>query len=190
MELEKEHYAKDDGARIETAPVPHTGLDKHDLALAAEAADAEHQLTLMQALKKYPKACFWSICISTSIIMEGYDIVLIYSLFGQPAFATKYGKYDPVLKDYQLSAPWQAGLANGVGVGTIIGAFLNGYLTHKFGYRRVLIASLVAMTGFIFICFFAPSIEVLLVGQMLCGIPWGVFATMGNFSQTLRDHST
>jgi MFS family permease len=31
---------------------------------------------------------------------------------------------------------------------------------------------------FIFILFFAPSVQVLLVGEILCGIPWGVFQTL------------
>lgn len=35
------------------------------------------------------------------------------------------------------------------------------------------------MTGFIFISFFAVRIEMLLVGQMLCGLTWGVYATTG-----------
>ena len=33
------------------------------------------------------------------------------------------------------------------------------------------------MTATIFLLFFAPNLSVLLVGQLLCGIPWG--ATMG-----------
>jgi SP family general alpha glucoside:H+ symporter-like MFS transporter len=57
--------------------------------------------------------------------------------------------------------------------------FANGWLTERFGHRRVILVSLVFMTAFIFIPFFAPSIQVLLVGQILCGIPWGIFATMG-----------
>jgi len=55
---------------------------------------------------------------------------------------------------------------------------LNGWLTHKFGYRKVLVVSLMAITAFIFPLFFAPSLAVLLVGLILCGVPWGVFATM------------
>lgn len=35
------------------------------------------------------------------------------------------------------------------------------------------------MNWFIFILFFAPSAPVLLVGQILCGFTWGVFATTG-----------
>jgi SP family general alpha glucoside:H+ symporter-like MFS transporter len=132
----------------------------------------------MQALRKYPKAVMWSMLVSTAIIMEGYDIVLITSLFAQPAFVERYGDYIASTNTYSLSAAWQAGLSNGSSVGTIIGAFCNGYFTHKFGYRVVLLASLASIMAFVFIPFFAPSLPVLLLGQILCGIPWGVFATM------------
>lgn len=149
-----------------------------DVSLAKRAAEDEHNLTVINALRKYPQAVMWSALVSTSIIMEGYDIVLIYSFFAQSAFAKKYGDYIPSSDSYQISASWQAGLSNAVGVGTIIGAFANGYLTHKFGYRKVLLASLASIIAFVFLTFFAPNLPVLLVGELLCGIPWGVFATM------------
>ncbi|KAF2224102.1 general substrate transporter [Elsinoe ampelina] len=145
---------------------------------AREAALEEHSMTIKQALKKYPKAVFWSIMVSTAIIMEGYDIVLVGSLFAQPDFQRRYGQFYGDDIGYQISGPWQAGLSCGATVGTIVGAFGNGWLTHKYGYRKVLLVSLVSMTGFIFLTFFANSITMLLVGQILCGVPWGVFATL------------
>lgn len=57
--------------------------------------------------------------------------------------------------------------------------FLNGYLSAKFGYKKVILGALFFMNWFIFIPFFASSPEVLLVGQILCGLTWGVFATTG-----------
>ena len=160
---------KSDMVHIEDRAGSFVGDEKVDRGLAAAATDDEHNITLMQALKKYPQACFWSIAISTAIIMEGYDIVLIYSFFGQTAFVKKYGEYDAASGEYSLSAAWQAGLGNGTQIGTVIGAFLNGYLTHKFGYRKVMIASLTSLLAFIFIPFVAPTVEVILVGQILCG---------------------
>jgi SP family general alpha glucoside:H+ symporter-like MFS transporter len=145
---------------------------------AKQAAEEEHQLTLRQAIRQYPKAILWSVLLSTSIIMEGYDIVLMNSFFAQPAFSRKYGSFDPRTSKYQISASWQNGLSNAVSVGTIVGAFANGYFCHKFGYRAVLLVSLAIICAFIFIPFFAPNLPVLLVGQFFCGIPWGVFATM------------
>lgn len=56
---------------------------------------------------------------------------------------------------------------------------MNGYFASKFGYRIVMMVSLVFMAAFIFVVFFANSTAVLLVGQILCGLAWGVFATIG-----------
>ncbi|KAL3485819.1 general substrate transporter [Aspergillus germanicus] len=148
------------------------------MAGARMAAQQEHHLGLWEAIRRYPKAVMWSVLLSTSIIMEGYDIVLISSFIAQPSFRNRYGEYDAGTDSYQITSAWQNGLSNAVSIGTIIGAFANGYFVHKFGYRKVLLVSLIAICAFIFISFFSPSLPVLLVGQLLCGIPWGVFATM------------
>ena len=57
---------------------------------------------------------------------------------------------------------------------------INGYATERFGHRYVIMVGLVIMSGLIFITAFAPSIEVLCVGQVLVGIPWGIFSIMGS----------
>lgn len=52
--------------------------DTQDLIREAEANDAaDRTLTVMQALKKYKKAVFWAMFLSTSLIMEGYDVVIV-----------------------------------------------------------------------------------------------------------------
>ena len=61
----------------------------------------------------------------------------------------------------------------------ILEGFLNGYLSARFGYKKVILGALFFMNWFIFFPFFARSAEVLLVGQILCGLTWGVFATTG-----------
>lgn len=59
----------------------------------------------------------------------------------------------------------------------MIGGFINGYASARYGYRRVIQFALLTLTGFIFISFFAVRVEMLLVGQILCGLTFGVFAT-------------
>ena len=56
------------------------------------ATQKEHRMSLWKGLKLYPKAVGWSILISAAIIMEGYDVVLMGSFYGYPAFNRKYGK--------------------------------------------------------------------------------------------------
>ncbi|TVY50304.1 Maltose permease MAL31 [Lachnellula cervina] len=160
-------------------PTRVDAIDTKNHLLAKQAALDEHKMTVREALRAHPKAVMWSLLVSTSIIMEGYDLVLINSFYAQESFARKYGDFVRASSSYQISASWQAGLSNAIGVGTIIGASANGYFTQRLGYRKVLLTSLAAMVAFIFITFFAPNLPVLLVGELLCGIPWGVFATMG-----------
>ena len=63
-----------------------TGLDlnRHELdALvrqAEEADAADRKLTIRQALKQYKAATFWAMILSTSLIMEGYDLVTVSSI--------------------------------------------------------------------------------------------------------------
>lgn len=56
---------------------------------------------------------------------------------------------------------------------------MNGFFAARYGYRNVMLVALFFMNAFIFITFFSPSVQVLLVGEILCGLTWGVFATTG-----------
>jgi SP family general alpha glucoside:H+ symporter-like MFS transporter len=44
---------------------------------AQESDAADRLLTVRQALTKYKKAVFWAMFLSTSLIMEGYDLVIV-----------------------------------------------------------------------------------------------------------------
>lgn len=61
----------------------------------------------------------------------------------------------------------------------IAGGILNGYCASRWGYRIVMFVALMFLNGLIFITFFANSTGVLVAGQVLCGLSWGVFATIG-----------
>lgn len=58
-------------------------------------------------------------------------------------------------------------MGNGGNVGVILGGFLNGYLSPRYGYKKVILGALVFLNGFIFIVFFASRPEILLLGQIL-----------------------
>jgi SP family general alpha glucoside:H+ symporter-like MFS transporter len=44
---------------------------------ARAAIAKEHSLGLRDALKAYPKAIIWSLLLSSAVIMEGYDTILV-----------------------------------------------------------------------------------------------------------------
>jgi MFS transporter, SP family, general alpha glucoside:H+ symporter len=144
---------------------------------AINATEKEHNMTLWEAVRLYPKAIGWSILLSTAVVMEGYDVVLMQSFYAFPEFAKRYGVQQPD-GTYQITAPWQSGLSNGANVGEILGLFLNGIVSERYGYRLMMMISLTAMIGFIFLPFFAQNIQTLEAGEILMGIPWGVFQTL------------
>ncbi|OAA53494.1 major facilitator superfamily transporter alpha-glucoside [Niveomyces insectorum RCEF 264] len=167
------------------------GLAQDDAAMADEkaahtvvgfarsAADKERAMTLWEGVRLYPKAVAWSLLISTCIVMEGYDVCLINNFYAFDTFNRKYGERLPGPGDtWQVPAPWQSGLSNGANCGELIGLLLNGWLSERFGYRYTVMGCLVLVVAWVSIFFTAQSPGALLAGEILCGIPWGVFQTL------------
>jgi len=93
-----------------------------------------------------------------------------------------------------VTAAWQSGLSNGALIGEMLGLMACGIIAERMGYRFTIgLALIMVVSGslphscppthtaqicFIFLTFFAVNIEMLLVGEILCGLPWGVFQTI------------
>lgn len=107
--------------------------------------------------------------ISMTVVMEGYDTILMGNFWAYPRFGEKYGHFVDAETGYIVNATWQSGLNMGSTVGAIFGALFNGWATAKWGYKPVTIGGLFFLNAFIFIVFFAPTKAVLLVGQITCG---------------------
>lgn len=170
--VKTEHHAVDTGrlARIQSIVASSEG-----------AVRAERKIGTLQGAKLYYKAIGWSVVLSLTIVMEGYDLTIVNSFFALPQFVQAYGSRvvaEGNVDDYQLSTAWQSALSNGAVVGEIIGLLGNGYLTDRLGYRYTLMLALVALCAFIFLAVFATSVEFLLISEVLCGLSWGVFQTL------------
>ena len=138
-------------------------------AEASQAASAEHNMTLLQAIKTYPKAIGWSALVSSTLIMEGYDLALLGNLYASQVFNEKYGEWDPEQEKWQVSAAWQSGLSNGARAGEVIGLIIAGWITDRWGSKYTTLGFLGMMIVTIFALFFAPNIGVLVAGEVLCG---------------------
>jgi len=148
---------------------------------AEPGVTAEHQLTIRAALPLYVKAILWSVLLSLTIAMEGYDLGIINGFYALPQFQSEYGK--PVAgsvssEPYQVPTAWQSALTTAPIVGEIVGLLFNGFLTERFGYRYTLVGALVWLCVFIFLAFFANTVGLLLASEVLCGISWGAFQTL------------
>ena len=79
------------------------------IQFAKSATDKEHNMSLLQGIKLYPKAVAWSVLISTCIVMEGHDITLVNNFYAFPPFNKKYGELLPN-GDYQVPARVSGGI--------------------------------------------------------------------------------
>ncbi|KAJ7744117.1 maltose porter [Mycena metata] len=142
---------------------------------AIEAELAEHTMSVMDAVRAYPMACFWAFIMSFTIIMESYDVFLIGNFIATPAFYNRFGAPDPATGIFYIVPKWQSALQMAGQLGALIGVFLAGPLTSRVGYRWATLFGLMLMNAFIFIMYFANSLPVFFVAQLLEGLPWGIF---------------
>ena len=150
---------------------------KATLEEARNAEAREHEMGIWEAVKNYRKAVSWSLCFSSAIIMEGYDLTILGSFFISPTFVEHFG----TLQDDGtkiITAQWQSGLGVAMQSGQILGLFATGVLADRFGFKRVVGASLLWVMATVFLLFFAKNLVMLLVGEMLMGFPLGVFQTL------------
>jgi SP family general alpha glucoside:H+ symporter-like MFS transporter len=107
--------------------------------------------------------------------MESYDVFLMGNFIALPAFANRFGILNAATGKFVIATKWQSALQMSGQLGALIGVFLAGPLTSRVGYRWATLIGLALMNATIFITFFANSLPVFFVGQLLEGLPWGIF---------------
>lgn len=125
--------------------------------------------------------------------MESFDMFLNGNFVALPAFEKHYGVFVSEEKGWVIPTKWQSALFQSGQCGAFIGVFLAGPITNRLGYRWTTILGLILMNATIFVSFFvstqdylllslslltctqADSLAVLTVGQLLEGVPWGIF---------------
>ncbi|KAL2858447.1 general substrate transporter [Aspergillus pseudoustus] len=170
--MDNEKTAPTASDHVEVSAPPDTAAD------ARLATEEEHRLTISEAFRKHYKAFLWSMAISLAIVMDGYDGALLGSLSAFPSFRNRFGQYVNEKSGYQLAAHWQLALGSSSPVGNIVGIYMGAFTTARLGYKRSALIWLAWLTGCIFISFFATHISIIFVGELLCGMSWGVFATL------------
>ena len=77
---------------------------------AQHSADDEKSIMFLQSLKLYPNAVGCSVVLSSALIMEGYDLALLGSLYGSPMFNRKYGVLNAKTGKWAVQPSWQSAL--------------------------------------------------------------------------------
>ncbi|KAK3075017.1 hypothetical protein LTR53_002052 [Teratosphaeriaceae sp. CCFEE 6253] len=141
-----------------------------------QATTREHELSFTEAIRLYPAAVGWSMFFSLGIIMCAFDPQLLGNLYAQPKFQRDFGYlYEG---SWIIRAPWQTGLSMGSPIGQVVGAFFAAYPMEWFGRKKTFGGCVILTTSFIFIQFFARSLPVLIVGELLGGLVLGTYATI------------
>jgi len=107
--------------------------------------------------------------------MESYDVFLMGNFLALPAFTKDYGIWNELKQEYVVAPAWQSALQVSGQLGALIGVFVAGPLTSWIGYRYATLTGLMLLNVFIFSFYFANSLPVMFVAQLLEGIPWGIF---------------
>jgi MFS family permease len=100
----------------------------------------------------------------------------IGNLYATPAFQRDFGYL--YKGEHIISAPWQTGLSMGNPIGQVVGAFFAAYPMEWYGRKKTFGVCVVLTAAFIFIQFFARSLKVLLVGELLGGLVLGTYAVI------------
>ena len=90
-------------------------------------------------------------------------------------FAKDFGVYSAKNDEWLIEASWQSAFQCSGPVGAFIGVFMAGPITSRIGYRWATLTGLMLLNVFIFAFYFADSMPVIFVAQLLEGIPWGIF---------------
>ncbi|KAH7378489.1 maltose permease [Phaeosphaeria sp. MPI-PUGE-AT-0046c] len=143
-----------------------------------EAIELEHALSFRDAVKLYPKAIGWSVYFSLGVIMLAFDPQLLGNLYAVPAFQRDFGIPFGAPGSYIIPAAWQTGLGMGNPIGQVVGALAATYPMERFGRKKTFNACVIAVAGLVFIQFFARSLHVLLVGELLAGLVLGTFVVI------------
>ncbi|OLN94081.1 Maltose permease MAL31-like protein 8 [Colletotrichum chlorophyti] len=161
---------------VETVVVAPNAKPGSDNAALAEAVRLEHNLTFSEAVKLYPAAIGWSAFVSIGVIMLAFDPQLLGNLYATPQFQRDFGyEYQG---SYIISAAWQTGLSMGNPVGQVVGALFAAYPMDWFGRKLTFAACVVLTAGIVFIQFFARSLPVLLVGELIGGLVLGMYVVI------------
>ena len=119
--------------------------------------------------------------------MEAYCVFLMGNFIALPAFEEDYGVYSPEVDRKIIQASWQSALQAIGPIGALIGVVLSGPLTSYIGYRWSIISALMFLNAMIFVFYFAKSLPIMLLSQLLEGLPWGVFIANAPACESYND---
>ncbi|KAM0552418.1 hypothetical protein ACHAPJ_007978 [Fusarium lateritium] len=140
----------------------HTAYDPYNSQLTLDTSaskqssnpkiDADDQLPLRQALKKYPKIARYCLAMTIPIIGWGYDLVVVGGVTGVDSFVADYGEKIHGVMDVPGNwlSLWMGLPPAGSAVGGLLGGWLQNKIGRKFSLLTGTLVSLVAIACIFF----------------------------------------
>ncbi|KAL2068616.1 hypothetical protein VTL71DRAFT_14953 [Oculimacula yallundae] len=154
------------------------------LTAKSEAVEIrELEMSNRQSFRDHWRAGVYATCWASACIMTGYCLALPGNFYVSQSFSEKYGSALPDLGAggqtvFELGAVWKTGLQVGALGGEIVGLYISGESSKKFGNKPTMVGAFWFMAAAAFLTSFAPNVATLVAGQLICGIPWGIFQTL------------
>lgn len=140
------------------------------------AKKTEQSLNIRQSVKLYRRSILWALFFCVGQMMTAFDPQVLGNLIAMPAFQRDFGYlYEG---QYIVSAPWQTALLMGVPIGQVVGSLGAGYPIERYGRKLTFGVCVIGTAGCIFFQFFARSLSVLLIGELLGGLVLGFYAVL------------
>jgi len=138
-------------------------------------------VSFKEAIKKSKKSTMWGMLYQSSLVAAGYGMVLIPSDYTVKPFNERFGNgTNKKTGNLEIDTGWKIGFTEIVLGGEIVGSYLGALMAGQVGFKKPVISALVFGFAVTFLLLFAKSLPMLLVGQLLSAMTWGLFQILAN----------
>ncbi|KAJ6782911.1 hypothetical protein PWT90_11215 [Aphanocladium album] len=175
-------YGHKDDSGVVAEPLAITSTAQTTSNTSTVDVDEYSHLTLLQAIKKWKRVFWYSLAISTTILMFGYDFVIVGNSSSMPAFQEDFGER---YKDHWIIPSLWLGLWTFISPGgMMIGSLFVGHFQDWCGRKASFTVSSVLAAAAVAVCFCSQYPDdilhrrgTFLAGKGLQGVSLGMLMT-------------
>ncbi|KAH8812998.1 putative maltose permease [Xylogone sp. PMI_703] len=150
--------------------------DEVELQVADRVNKEDHEVLKRQAIRRNPRAFWWSIYAVWTLFLVGFDNQASGIIFGIPQFRKDFGHYFD--GNYVLDAKWQSAFSGAPLASNLISSLIAGQVSDKIGRRYTIAIALLISFAAVTLEATAVSNEVFFAGKFLNGFVTGTLTSV------------